>query len=76
MDIKKVSKNYRMSQWAPKIKECKESDLTVTRFCEKNGLSENSYFYWQRKLRETACEALATPPNKETNLFCLHAKQN
>ena len=69
MDIKKVSKEYRLTQWAPKIKECKESGLTVARFCEKNGLSENSYFYWQRKLREAAYEALANSPNKETKLI-------
>jgi len=68
MDIKKVSKDYRMGQWAPMIKKCKESGLTILKFCEKNGISENSYYYWQRKLRETACEALAKSPNKETTL--------
>ena len=49
-------------------KERNESGLTVKAFCEKHIISENSYFYWQRKVRETACETLAVTKNGKANL--------
>jgi transposase-like protein len=69
MDVNKVVVNYRLSQWAAIVKKRIESGTTINHFCEENGLSKNSYFYWQRKLRETAYEALATTKNEETNLI-------
>ena len=67
MDTQKVSIDYRLSRWATVIKERNESGLTIKAFCEKHIISENSYFYWQRKVRETACETLVTK-NRKANL--------
>ena len=46
----------RMQQWYSIIRSQKESGLTVDAFCEANNISKNRYFYWQKKLRETAIE--------------------
>jgi hypothetical protein len=40
------------------MRERNESGLTIKVFCEKAGFHENIYYYWQRKLREAACEQL------------------
>jgi transposase-like protein len=40
------------------MRERKESGLTIKAYCEQVGLHENTYYYWQRKLRQTVCEHL------------------
>jgi len=32
---------------------------SIQTFCAEEGISKNTYFYWQRKLREAACAGLA-----------------
>ncbi len=63
MDSANVTKNYRMSQWMEIIKRRQSSGKTVEVFCEEERISKNSYYYWQRKLRESACEELAKQKN-------------
>jgi len=58
MDTQKVTKEYRITQWTKIIQDRLDSGLNVKKFCQAAGISKDAYFYWQRKLRETACEAL------------------
>ena len=53
MNTRTVTHQYRLSKWAPIIKECKSSDLTVKNWCLENDVNEKRYYYWQRKLRES-----------------------
>ena len=48
-----------MAQWAQIIQERKASGENIENYCQNRGLSKNTYFYWQRKLKEAACEQLA-----------------
>ena len=56
MNTKQVAAELRLSQWAQLMKERSESGLSIKVFCEGKGIKEHIYFYWQRKLREAACE--------------------
>jgi len=38
------------------IRYCKASNLTVAQYCELNGVSRPSYYYWFAKIREAALE--------------------
>ena len=40
------------------MKERKESGLTIKMYCEDKGIASNTYFYWQRKLQEAACQQM------------------
>ena len=69
-NTREVANWYRMAQWAEVIQDRKESGESVEHYCRNRGLSRDSYFYWQRKLREAACErmvAMETAP-KQTGL--------
>lgn len=57
MDTRLVTKNFRLKQWAEIIHQCHDSGMQVKDWCAQNQISRNSYFYWQRKLREAACES-------------------
>ena len=51
---------YRTQMWTGLIQECKASGMTNKDFCIQRGISEKSFYYWQRKFREQVVEA-ATP---------------
>lgn len=59
MDTQKVTAEYRLSQWAQVIQAQQESGQNIKDFCQTVGISRNSYFYWQKKLRKVACTELA-----------------
>ena len=58
MDTRGIAAEYRLTHWAGIVKERMESGLSVKAFCEKAGIHENTYYYWQKKLREMACGEL------------------
>lgn len=63
MNTREIAKEYRLSHWAQIMKARSESGLSIKAFCKEAGFHENVYYYWQRKLREAACElAVRTSP--------------
>ncbi len=58
MDTQKVTAEYRMSQWAQVIQARVDSGQSIKDFCQTTGISRNAFFYWQKKLRESACTEL------------------
>jgi len=74
MNTRDIAIEYRLAHWAGIMREREESGLSIKAYCERSGFHENSYFYWQKKLRETACEALAKPDIKTSNLAPVFAE--
>ena len=58
MDTREIATGYRLSQWSQALQERKVSGESIKAFCQRKGISRNTYFYWQRKLRESACKEL------------------
>lgn len=59
MSTKTIATEYKLSQWEKVIQEQKTSGVSVEAFCITAGIKESAYYYWQRKLRDKACEELA-----------------
>jgi transposase-like protein len=59
MNTREIAEEYRLSHWAGIMRERKESGLSIREYCRQAGFHENAYYYWQKKLREAACEELA-----------------
>ena len=59
MDTQKVASEYRLLQWAQVIQARLDSGQNIKDFCQTSGISRNTYFYWQKKLRNEACTELA-----------------
>ena len=51
---------FRLQHWANIAKECKESGMTVTAYCASRGISDKTYYYWLRRVREAAADSI--PP--------------
>jgi hypothetical protein len=81
LDVQKVTHEIRLRQWIGIIKECRGSGKSVKSWCEEKGISEKSYFYRQRRMREAACRELtayqeqqiakAAPSNTNTRVFAV-----
>ena len=54
----KITHKVRCEQWTSIIKECLASGMPKTTWCREHGISDKSFFYWQRILREEAYLAL------------------
>lgn len=54
MTTKEMTYQYRLSQWSELVKERVELGLSIRSYCAMKGFAENTYFYWQRRLREAA----------------------
>ena len=55
MNTREIASEYRLVHWAEIMQNRKDSGLSIKRFCENTGIHANTYYYWQRKLREAAC---------------------
>jgi hypothetical protein len=61
MDTHKAANNYRLTQWAQVMKEHAQGNQSTKAFCQERGITPNTYYYWQRKLREAVCREVAVP---------------
>jgi hypothetical protein len=59
VDTRKIAAEYRLAHWAGIMQERNERNTSVREFCEDKGIHENTYYYWQRRLREAACAEMA-----------------
>ena len=51
-----MSKQERLENWTARIMACRSSGMTVRAWCQENGLSEKTDYYWQRRLFQTLSE--------------------
>lgn len=56
-EVLAVRNAYRVQEWAMLIQECSASGLTKREFCQQRGISEKSFYYWLRKLRNQAVQS-------------------
>ena len=67
----KITHKVRCEQQTNIIKECLASGMPKTTWCREHGISDKSFFYWQRILREeaylTTLENTLTPAVKENS---------
>ena len=57
-NMREIATEYRLSHWTGIVQERNASGLSIKAYCTSVGIRPNVYFYWQRKLREAACQEL------------------
>ena len=69
MNTREIATEYRLSYWTNVISERKESGLNVIAYCKTIGIHPNTYFYWQKRVREAVCtEILQLPMNQPNSI--------
>lgn len=54
MNTRDIATEYRLAHWTQVMRDRTDRGLSIHAYCEEAGIHENTYFYWQRKLREAA----------------------
>ena len=49
-----MNQQNKLALWAGRISECRSSGQNVKTWCQENGICEQTYYKWQRKLFEIA----------------------
>ena len=49
MTVQELTENEKYKFWYFKIKECKESGLSVKDFCDKNNIKPSTYYNYQQQ---------------------------
>jgi putative transposase len=60
MNTREIAGEYRLAHWTEVMRERADRGISIRAYCEEAGIHENTYFYWQRKLREAACTEIKT----------------
>jgi putative transposase len=69
MNTRDIAAEYRLAHWAQVMRERVDKGLSIRAYCENARIHENTYFYWQRKLREATCseiQSAATEPEEKS----------
>jgi transposase-like protein len=61
MDTREIAAEYRLSHWAQVMQERNANGMSIRAYCKSIRISEHTYYYWQRRLREETCKQLAVP---------------
>lgn len=49
-ELQKLNSQSKAAEWAERIAECRRSGIPVNRWCKENGVCEQTFYKWQRKL--------------------------
>lgn len=54
-EIAKVKKEVKLKQWAEMVQLRNESGLTVSKWCDQNGVNVKTYYYRLKQVRQALC---------------------
>ena len=53
-DLQTLNGQNKLALWAGRISECRSSGQNVKVWCKENGICEQTYYRWQKRLFEMA----------------------
>ena len=59
MNTREIASEYRLAHWGQALQDRIANGESIDEFCQSRGVSRNTYFYWQRKLREVAAKQIS-----------------
>ena len=53
-ELQTINQQNKLALWAGRISECRNSGQNVKVWCKENGICEQTYYRWQKRLFEMA----------------------
>ncbi len=53
-ELQTMNQQNKLALWAGRISECRSSGQNVRAWCKENGICEQTYYRWQKRLFEIA----------------------
>ena len=50
--LQRMNRENKLAMWTERVSACRSSGQSVKSWCRENGVSEQTYYKWQRKLLE------------------------
>lgn len=66
--VQKLNADQRLAVWTQRIADCRSSEKSVRDWCQEKGISEKTYYYWQRRIFKMA-QAQQAPEFAELHSF-------
>lgn len=54
--LQRANQQQRLAEWSRRVEACRNSGLSVGRWCWENGIAVSTYFSWQKKVFQTLKE--------------------
>ena len=56
-NLQALNRQEKLGVWSKRITDCRSSGISVSAWCEGNGISPSSYYKWQKKLFSLAAQS-------------------
>lgn len=53
-ELQTINQQNKLALWAGRISECRNSGQNIKVWCKENGICEQTYYRWQKRLFEMA----------------------
>lgn len=70
MTIQKATKQQRLLEWSERVAECRQSGISVNRWCSEHGINTKTYYVWQRKVFAAMIKQQKTQLQMEETSVC------
>lgn len=72
LSIQTLGQRQRLLEWSKKVADCRQSGMSVKRWCGENGITPKTYYNWQKKVFEAMVEQqqLQMDENNTTDGIC------
>ena len=69
VSIQSMGQRQRLFEWSQRVADCRQSGMSVKRWCEENGVTPKTYYSWQQKLQleaedQESCFVELPPPQQ------------
>lgn len=51
-NLQTLNKQTKIAMWSERVAACRNSELSVAKWCKENGICEATYYTWQRRIFE------------------------
>lgn len=48
--LQSLGQRQRLLEWSQRVADCRQSGMSVKRWCDENGVSPKTYYTWQKKV--------------------------
>ena len=49
VSIQSMGQRQRLFEWSQRVADCRQSGMSVKRWCEENGVTPKTYYSWQKQ---------------------------
>ena len=69
MGVQAIKLKALLQEWTARFAECRSSGMTVRAWCEAQGLSIKTYYYWEKRVAARANQQAIVPTTPRSGML-------